>query len=279
MYYKSIYFEKYGDKNQVILILPGWGNTRETFNNIINYFKENYTIYILDYPGFGKSKIINKELTIYDYAYLIKDFIENQKINNPIIIAHSFGGRITSILNNYIKIKKIILIDVSGIKRLNIKVKIKTYIYKLLKLLINLLPKKKQKYYKEKLFNYFSSPDYKNININMRNTFKNIIKEDLKKYYKNIKVETLIIWGEKDIDTPLKDAYKLNKIIKNSGLIILKNLPHYSYLYNPYRINKIIEIFLKEKESSSTILFDINLFCFIIFNYKSSMEMCSSFFT
>ena len=155
MYYKSIYFEKYGDKNQVILILPGWGNTRETFNNIINYFKENYTIYILDYPGFGKSKIINKELTIYDYAYLIKDFIENQKINNPIIIAHSFGGRITSILNNYIKIKKIILIDVSGIKRLNIKVKIKTYIYKLLKLLINLLPKKKQKYYKEKLFNYF----------------------------------------------------------------------------------------------------------------------------
>ena len=247
MYYKSIYFEKYGDKNQVILILPGWGNTRETFNNIINYFKEEYTIYILDYPGFGKSKIINKELTIYDYAYLIKDFIENQKINNPIIIAHSFGGRITSILNNYIKIKKIILIDVSGIKRLNMKVKIKNYIYKLLKLLINLLPKKKQKYYKEKLFNYFSSPDYKNININMRNTFKNIIKEDLKKYYKNIKVETLIIWGEKDIDTPLKDAYKLNKIIKNSGLIILKNLPHYSYLYNPYRINKIIEIFLKEK--------------------------------
>ena len=231
MYYKSIYFEKYGDKNQVILILPGWGNTRETFNNIINYFKEEYTIYILDYPGFGKSKIINKELTIYDYAYLIKDFIENQKINNPIIIAHSFGGRITSILNNYI----------------NIKVKIKNYIYKLLKLLINLLPKKKQKYYKEKLFNYFSSPDYKNININMRNTFKNIIKEDLKKYYKNIKVETLIIWGEKDIDTPLKDAYKLNKIIKNSGLIILKNQPHYSYLYNPYRINKIIEIFLKEK--------------------------------
>ena len=81
----------------------------------------------------------------------------------------------------------------------------------------------------------------------MRNTFKNIIKEDLKSYYKNIKVETLIIWGEKDEDTPLKDAYLLNKIIKNSGLIILKNLPHYSYLYNPHKINKIIEIFLKEK--------------------------------
>jgi pimeloyl-ACP methyl ester carboxylesterase len=75
MYYKSIYYQKYGNKKQVILILPGWGNTRETFNNIINYFKENYTIYILDYPGFGKSKTINKELTIYDYASLINEFI------------------------------------------------------------------------------------------------------------------------------------------------------------------------------------------------------------
>jgi pimeloyl-ACP methyl ester carboxylesterase len=247
MYYKSIYYQKYGNKNQVILILPGWGNTRETFNNIINYFKENYTIYILDYPGFGKSKTINKELTIYDYASLINEFIQNQNIKNPIIIAHSFGGRITSILNNYIKIKKIILIDVSGIKRIKLKVALKKYLYKLLKLLIKLLPRKKQNYYKEKLFNYFSSPDYKNININMRNTFKNIIKEDLRNYYKNIKVETLIIWGEKDEDTPLKDAYLLNKIISNSGLIILKNLPHYSYLYNPHKINKIIEIFLKEK--------------------------------
>lgn len=247
MYYKSIYYEKHGDKKQVILILPGWGNTRETFNNIINYFKESYTIYILDYPGFGKSKAITKELTIYDYAFLIKDFIEKLNIINPIIIAHSFGGRITSILNNYINIKKLILIDVSGIKRLNIKVEIKKYIYKTLRKIVKILPKKKQKYFQEKLFNYFSSPDYKNININMRNTFKNIIKEDLKKYYKKIKVETLIIWGEKDEDTPLKDAYLLNKIIKNSGLIILKNLPHYSYLYNPHKINKIIEIFLKEK--------------------------------
>lgn len=253
MYFKTnnlnIYYEKYGTEKQVILILPGWGNTKETFINIINYFKEKYTIYILDYPGFGKSKIPNHELTIYDYGLLIKEFINKNNIENPIIIAHSFGGRITSLLNSYfhIKIKKIILIDVAGIKRFNLQVRLKQYLYKTLKLLIKTLPKNKQKYYLEKLFNNFSSPDYKNININMRNTFKNIIKEDLKKYYKKIKVETLIIWGEKDLDTPLKDAYTLNRIIKNSGLIVLKNLPHYSYLYNPYKINKIIEIFLKEK--------------------------------
>lgn len=253
MYFKfnniNMYYEKYGTKNQNILILPGWGNTRDTFNSIINYFKEHYTIYIVDYPGFGKTKPVNKEMTIYDYAILIKEFIKQNNIENPIIIAHSFGGRITSILNTYkeINIKKLILIDVAGIKRINIKKEIKKYLYKILKLLINILPKNKQNYYKNKLFNYFSSPDYKNININMRNTFKNIVNTNLKSYYRKINIETLIIWGEKDLDTPVKDAYFLNKLIKNSGLIILKNLPHYSYLYNPLKINKIIEIFLKEK--------------------------------
>ena len=111
-------------------------------------------------------------------------------------------------------------------------------------ILTKLFPKRKQKSLKQKLFQKFSSADYKNININMRNTFKNIINENLKKYYKNINTETLIIWGEKDIDTPLKDAKTLNRIINNSGLVILKNLPHYCYLYNPHKINKIIEYFI-----------------------------------
>ena len=49
----SIYYEKYGNRKQTILILPGWGDNRKTFNNLIYYLKEYFTIYIIDYPGFG----------------------------------------------------------------------------------------------------------------------------------------------------------------------------------------------------------------------------------
>ena len=71
MYYNkkniSFYYKKYGTKSRNILILPGWGNTRETFNYLISCLKNDYTIYILDYPGFGKSPFPNNDLTIYDY--------------------------------------------------------------------------------------------------------------------------------------------------------------------------------------------------------------------
>lgn len=241
---KNIYYEKHGNKNKYIFILPGWGNTRKTFQNMIESLKDDYTIYILDYPSFGNSDTIDKVLTIYDYVSIIEKIIKLEKITNPTIIAHSFGGRIASILigKNKLKIDKLILIDVAGIKRKKtLKVFLKEKIFKL----INFLTKNK---YKEKLMKVFASSDYKELKKSMRKTFQNIINEDLTKYYKEIENETLIIWGEKDKDTPLRDAKKLEKIIKNSALIIYKNRTHYSYLEEPYLTNKIIKILLKKED-------------------------------
>ena len=254
MYYKykntTIYYEKYGNYKNNIIILPGWGDTRKTFNNIIKNIDKN-SIYIIDYPGFGNSPLLKKEYTIYDYADLIFNFIKENKIENPTIIAHSFGGRITSLLiaKYKLKIKKLVLIDVAGIKRFNIKVIVKQKIYKILKLITKILPKKTKRKIQKKLLNLFSSNDYKNLNPIMKKTFQNIIKEDLKKYYKQIENETLIIWGEKDKDTTLKDAKLLNRLIKNSALIIYPKAQHYSYLDYPILTNRILDVYIKKENN------------------------------
>ena len=69
----SIYYETYGNKKDTIVILPGWGDTRKTFQFFIDSLKEDYKIYILDYPGFGKSKTPTNTLTLDDYVELIKE--------------------------------------------------------------------------------------------------------------------------------------------------------------------------------------------------------------
>lgn len=245
----SIYYEKYGNNKNTILILPGWGNTRTTFTNIINFFKDNYTIYIIDYPGFGNSPIPEKELTIYDYTNLVRDFLDEMQIKNPIIIAHSFGGRIATLLTGYYKekIDKIIMIDAASIRpRKSIKVLIKQITYKVLKKLTYLLPRLKQEYYRQKLLKGFGSTDYQKLPSNMHKTFKNIVNENLIYYLKNIESETLLLWGKLDKDTPLKDGYKMNNLIKNSALIIFPKGNHFSYLQYPYLTNKIIFEFIKE---------------------------------
>ena len=78
----------------------------------------------------------------------------------------------------------------------------------------------------------------------MNETFKNIIKEDVKDYLPFIDQETLILWGEKDTATPLKDGKLLGKKIKDSALITFENATHFSYLEYPVQTYQIIEKFL-----------------------------------
>lgn len=247
----SIYYEKYGTKDKVILILPGWGNTRTTFTSIINFFKEDYTIYIIDYPGFGNSPIPQDELTIYDYTNIIRDFLEENNIVNPIIIAHSFGGRITTLLAGYYKekIDKIIYIDAATIKpRKTFKRFLKEKTYKLLKKLTKIFPKLKQEYYKQKLLKIFGSSDYQNLPPSMHKTFQNIVNENLVYYLKSIESEVLLLWGKLDDTTPLKDGYKMNNLLKDSALIIFPKGNHFSYLQYPYLTNQIILEFIKNQK-------------------------------
>ncbi len=73
------------------------------------------------------------------------------------------------------------------------------------------------------------SADYKALSGDMRETFKNVVNFHLDGYLKDIKCDTLIIWGKRDRDTPPYMARKLRRCIYNSGLIFLKG-GHYSYL-------------------------------------------------
>ena len=248
--YGSIFYEKYGNSEKKMIILGGWGDTRKSFMNIINYFKDDYTIYIFDYPGFGKSAFPDKDLSIYDYTNIIRDFMDENDIVNPVIISHSFGGRIAILLAGYYKepIEKIIMIDTAGIKnRKKFFVLFKEKLYKFLKNLNIFLPKKKRNKYINKLLNKFGSSDYKALPGNMMKSFRNIIDENLVDYLKFIDSEVLILWGEKDTDTPLKNGILKSKLIPDSALIVLKNATHYSYLEHPILMNNIIDCFLNNK--------------------------------
>lgn len=247
----TMYYEKHGNNDKNIIILPGWGNTRETFNYLISILKEEYTVYILDYPGFGKSTFPNRDLTIKDYSYLITEFIKKKKINNPTLIAHSFGGRIIIDMFQDLKVKinNLILIDIAGIKpKKSLFKKIKEKTYKLLKKLVFILPKGTRKPILEKLIKLFGSSDYYMLPDNIRNTFINIVNYDQKDLIKNINVDTLIIWGELDKDVPLKDGYYINKEIKNSGLVIIPKSRHFPYLDRAYYVNRVILEYLKRSQ-------------------------------
>lgn len=222
LYYKNIYYLKRGIGTKNIIFLHGWGGDSNQFLAFSNLFLNNYNVYLLDLPAFGKS-YTDAVLSLEDYGNAIDDFIKGNKIFNPIIIGHSFGGRIALKMLESNMNYKTILISTPGFDLKSLKTRIK--------LMLN------------KMFNVkFPSKDYKNAN-QLRRKIMNRCMLDTKKIdYKKITQNLIIIHGTKDKTVKPRVAKKMNKKIKKSHLIWIKG-EHFPYLDEPVKVYKVINYY------------------------------------
>lgn len=231
----NINYEVLGEENtKQVLILHGWGANLQSFAPVSKHLSKNYKVYSVDFPGFGKSEEPDDTYTVTDYAKVILEFIEKMNIQNPTLIGHSFGGRVIIKMVGELKYlpKNIIFVDSAGIKpKRSLSYYFKVYSYKLTKKIIYLFNNKEKadKIISELRKNAGSS-DYNAASETMKSVFVNVVNEDLTKYLPNIKVPSLLVWGENDKDTPLEDAKRFEKLIPDSGLVVFKGAGHYSYL-------------------------------------------------
>jgi pimeloyl-ACP methyl ester carboxylesterase len=248
------YFSTTDSKNSPPLVfLHGWGGSWTSWSPIIQRLKENFNIFAFDLPGFGNQKI-DKAFNLDDYVNFVIKTLKKRKIKNPILIGHSFGGAIISKIaaKNLYPIKKLILVDAAAIRhpysfRQKITLKLISSIKKILSLpfIKKIIPPiQKIYYYSTKQQN----SDYATLKDNpiMQKTFQNVIKDDLSTILTKIKTQTLVIWGENDIETPLADGQTINILIPKSKLIVYPNSSHFSYLENQDTFVKDIKKFIQK---------------------------------
>ncbi len=235
-----------------ILLMHGWGCSIETVLSIFNHLKNRFKVYAIDLPGFGESDEPKEIWGAYDYANAVKTFIDKIGINKVHLIGHSHGGRISIILaNKYPElVDKVILVDAAGVKpKRHIKYYAKVYTFKTLKKLYNIInfwtdkEERMKKFYKK-----FGSTDYRNANGIMRKILVKLVNEDLRPLLKGIKSSTLLIWGRNDKATPVYMGKIMENEIPDSGLVVLENAGHFSYLDQFHRFKMIIDNFLEGSE-------------------------------
>ena len=163
-------------------------------------------------------------------------FVKQLKIKKPIIMGHSFGGRVAICYSSRNPIEKLVLFG-SPCIRIEEKLSLKVRILKGLKKIpgMNNLAEYMKK--------FIGSRDYKAASPIMRQTLVEVVNEDLSKYAREIEERTLLIWGEYDTEAPLSDAKELEKIMIDAALIVLPGT-HYAYLENLPRVIDILDNFI-----------------------------------
>jgi len=231
----EINYIQYG-KGKDIVLLHGWGQNIEMMKPLGDFFSNKYRITILDFPGFGESEEPHEAWNIGTYADLVKDLVDQLSIKNPIIMGHSFGGRVAIRYASVYKVEKLVLFGSPCIRKeqkLSLKVK-------LLKSAKKLPGMNRVGEYMKK---YIGSRDYKAASKIMREILVNTVNEDLSNDAIKIKEPALLIWGDNDEEAPLSDASELENIMSDAALIVLPGT-HYAYLENLSQVVNILNNFL-----------------------------------
>ncbi len=218
-------------QKQSILILHGWGLSGEKYQPLQELLqKKGYLVCAPDLPGFGKSETPQKPFNVENYTQFLLTYIEKNRIHLPIVIGHSFGGRVALRFAEMHpnKIKALILTGTPGFTPIP-KHKLALFILlaKIGKTLFSLPPLSLFQDFIRRWYYYaVGAKDFFRAEGTMRETFKRVVRQDLVSSMETLTIPCLLIWGEYDIIVPISIAEKMKRVMPQSELIVIPEADH-----------------------------------------------------
>lgn len=238
----SIHYERLG-AGKPVLLLHGWGASAAAMGSIAKCVAGlGYEAIALDFPGFGKSGTPTGPWGVPEYAAMTRAFMEALGILGCDVIAHSFGGRVTIWLSSEEPglFGRLVLVDAAGVlPKRGIKYYARVYSYKLGKKLAK-IPWLNRLFGLRERQKQAGSEEYRQLSGDMRAAYVKIVNLDLSPRLARIPNETLLIWGEKDQDTPLWMGQKMEREMQNAGLAVIPGAGHFSYAEDHPRFCSIL---------------------------------------
>lgn len=223
-----------------IFVIHGWSYAPEKWQPVADKLGElGFDVKILKVPGLDTTLEIPWNLD--DYVKWLKRELGGEQ--NVVLIGHSNGGRIALkfTAENPSEIGELILVDSAGIMTRGLGITSKRKIFKILAKVGKLISSSEK--LRKLLYKIARESDYEKASPVMRQTMANLISVDLEPVLAKISVPTLIIWGENDMATPLKDGKLMHDKISKSKFEIISGAGHSPHVSHQNQlVEKIVEV-------------------------------------
>ena len=237
-----------------LVLVHGFLGSSDMWEPQINFFKDNFRVIVPALPGFGNSSAINSCNSIECMANAILNLLEKKEIKNYNLLGHSMGGMVVQEMAKVAGEKILKLVCYGTGPRGNIPGRFETINQSREKLKMNGLKNTayriaKTWFIKEEKAKYFYLCEEAGKQTSIEAADNGLVAmknwngvENLK----NIKNETLIVWGDQDKAYNFNQVETLNENIPNSDLEIIKGCSHNVHLEKPDEFNILVEEFLKK---------------------------------
>lgn len=233
-------------QGESLILLHGLFGALSNFKDLVDCFKEKYTVYIPMLPLYD---LTNLDTSVSGLAKHVSKFIETKNLTNVNLLGNSLGGHIALVyaLKHPERVKTITLTGSSGLFENGMgetypKRGDKDYIRKKVELT----------FYDAKSASQELVDEVYNIVNNRLKAVKIIylaksaIRHHLGEELQNIKQPVCLIWGKNDTITPPMVAEEFKKLLPNSELHWIDKCGHAPMMEVPKEFNVIFSEFLSK---------------------------------
>lgn len=220
---QQIHYLKAGSGAPVVLVHGGASDSRDWIDTM-TALSGRFTFYAPDLIGFGQNDIDEKGYYLSDFSDFLLEFIDALQLQRPVLVGHSFGGRVCldAALQRQEQVSKLVLVDASGLEKITrFGSVLMTFFWALRKLL-----RRPQPYPR---FLAKEGEDY------------NRVGDDK---LRRLGMPTLLIWKQLDPYFPVSIARRAEKLIPKARLSLLRGYGHAPHQQNSDAFNRLLLDFL-----------------------------------
>lgn len=236
-------------EGDVVILLHGWGCDASIWRPTVELLRNSFRVIAVDFAGFGRSAEPNSVWGVEEYTRSIEALVRELGVVRPILIGHSFGGRVATLYASRNDVKSVVLTDAAGVKpKRTFAYYRKVYSFKLMKHTLPLLigAHKAQMLLDQRRARAASS-DYNRATPKMRAILSKCVNEDLCHVMPSVTAPVLLFWGDRDTATPLSDAHTMERLMPDTGLVVAEGKGHFAMLEAPDLWSGALKSFLNIK--------------------------------
>jgi pimeloyl-ACP methyl ester carboxylesterase len=274
----KIFLQEKGPENGTpVILLHAAGGWSETWRPTMDALAQaGYRAIAIDLPPLGYSeRIPGASYTKAAQALRIKEVLDSLGIKKTIIVGHSFSSGVTmeTVFLYPEKIQKLVLVDsvlslresaepvtMKGLAGFVMKYEPLRFFFVESLVTNPLLTKKFLTSFiydpadaTDELVSLYQKPQQvEGVSAAVAEWFPSVTSPEYseaskKENYMKISVPTLIVWGEKDVTTPLSQGETLHSLIPHSQLVVMKNIAHLPPQEDSEAFNTVLLNYLQNK--------------------------------
>lgn len=214
----------------LVVLVHGWGHSHANMLPLAQAMPRGTRSVLLDLPGFGAAPPPPGAWGTEDYADAVAEWLAGSSAVRRIWVAHSFGCRVGLQLaaRHPELIDGLFLIAAAGLPprrspAARLRIAVRRWAFRLAR---GLTPEGPAR---DRLRERFGSADYRQAGA-LRPILVKAVGEDLSDVARAVRCPALLVYGDRDTETPPELGTRFNGLMPGSRLVVLRGFDHWSVL-------------------------------------------------